>query len=239
MPEGLAGFVIVAVVMVAVVAFRIVRGVRGARDATHSRAKQEALFQATFPELQPHFHPERVLEFVKARRARAGSLAGTRWKAPSGFPEVAVAEIAADAKGEAFRLLDGADAVLARFVFQEHAEGGVLRMGPGKLTVNLRDAAVRYWHPEREFKWSRAKGWRVISSLSDRAIDSNDRGTSFSSSSDTSVTSTAAAAAAGAAVVGAGGAFDGGGSSESWGGNAAAGDSSTGDSSSTESSPSY
>jgi len=103
-----------------------------------------------------------------------------------------------------------------RFVFQEHAEGGVLRMGPGKLTANLRDAAVRYWHPEREFKWSKLKGWRLITSLSDRSIDSSDRGTSWSSSDSSSATSTAAAAAGTAAVLGAGGAFDGGGSSDSW-----------------------
>ena len=219
MEGDFAGFLIVAAVMAVIIAFRIFKSVRGARDATRSRAKQEALFQATFPELQPHFHPEKVLEFVNARRARKGSLIGSTWKDPPGFPAAAVAEIAADAKGEAVRLLDAAGGVLGRFVFQEHAEGGVLRMGPGKLTANLRDAAVRYWHPEREFKWSRTRGWRLISSLSDRSIDSNDRGTSFSSdsSSSSNTATTAAAAAAGAAVVaGAGGAFDGGGSSSSW-----------------------
>ena len=215
MPAEFAGFLIVALVMVAIIGFRIVRWVRGVRESTQSRAKQEALFQATFPELQPHFHPEKVLQFVKARRARTGSLVGTTWKNPPGFPGAAVAEIAADAKGEAVRLLDAAGGVLGRFVFQEHAEGGVLRMGPGKLTANLRDAAVRYWHPEREFKWSRLKGWRLITSLSDRPMDSNDHGTSWSSS-DSSVASTAAAAAGVAAVAGAGGAFDGGGSSASW-----------------------
>ena len=214
MPAEFAGFLIVALVMVAIIGFRIVRWVRGVRESTQSRAKQEALFQATFPELQPHFHPEKVLQFVKARRARTGSLVGTTWKNPPGFPGAAAAEIAADAKGEAVRLLDAAGAVLGRFVFQEHAEGGVLRMGPGKLTANLRDAAVRYWHPEREFKWSKLKGWRLITSLSDRSIDSSDRGTSWSSSDSSS--STAAAAAGTAAVLGAGGAFDGGGSSDSW-----------------------
>ena len=207
---------------------------RAREQAAASRARQEALFQATFPELQPLFHPENVLQFVHARRSRGGTLAGQRWKSPPGFPAAAVAEIATDPKGEAVRLLDAADKVLARFVFQDHADGGVIRLGAGKFTANLRDAAVRYWHPEREFKWSRVKGWRVISSLSDRPIETSDRGTSFSSSSDgPSVTSTAAAAAAGAAVAGAGGAFDGGGSSESWSDGSATGDSSS------ESSPSY
>lgn len=209
-------FIVIAGIVVSIIAMQ---SRKGARQLAESRAKQEALFQASFPELQPHFHPEKVLEFVKARRARARPVVGTSWKKPPGFAAAAVAEIAADPKGEAVRLLDEAGALLARFVFQEHPEGGVIRMGPGKFTVNLRDAAVRYWHPEREFKWSRLKGWRVITAMSDRAIDSNDRGTSFSSSSDgPSVGSTAAAAAAGAAVTGAGGAFDGGGSSGDWGG---------------------
>jgi len=225
MPAEFGVFVIVAAVMVAIVGFRIFKSVRAARDSANSRAKQEALFQATFPELQAHFHPEKVLQFVKARRARTGSLIGTTWKNPPGFPAAAVAEIAADAKGEAVRLLDAAGGVLGRFVFQEHPEGGALRMGPCKLTAKLRDAAVRYWHPEREFKWSRLKGWRLITSLSDRPMDSNDHGTSWSSS-DSSVASTAAAAAGVAAVAGAGGAFDGGGSSSSW--DASSGESRTG-----------
>ena len=236
----LAFFGVIAAIFAILVAVSM-RSARKAREESSARAaRQEALFQATFPELQPHFHPEKVLEYVTARRARAGPLAGTRWKNPPGFPAAAVAEVAADAKGEAVRLLDAADHVLARFVFQDHAEGGVLRIGPGKLTANLRDAAVRYWHPEREFKWSRAKGWRVISALSDREIESSDRGTSFSSSSDgPSATSTAAAVAAGSAVAGAGGAFDGGGSSQSWGEATASADASGDSASDTSASPSY
>ncbi len=59
------------------------RGLRGARD---QREKNEALFGSMFPELQPHFHPERLVEFVGARLARGptpaavslGSSAGIR-----------------------------------------------------------------------------------------------------------------------------------------------------------------
>src|SRR5258706_15937090 len=141
------------------------------------------------------------------------------WNNPAGFAAAAIAEFAADPKGEAVRLLDAAGSLLARFIFQETPEGGVIRMGAGKFTVNLKDAAVRYWHPEREFKWSRLKGWRVLTTLSDRSIDSTDRGTSFSSDSSSSSTVTTAAAAA-ALVAGAGGAFDGGGSSGAWDGSA-------------------
>lgn len=119
-------------------------------------------------------------------------------------------------KGRPVELLDEAGAIVSRILLQENPEGGVIRLGPGKFTVNLRDSAVRYWHPEREFKWSKVKGWRVISSLSDRGIDSNDRGTSFSSDGSPTATTAAAAAAGAAVVAGAGGAFDGGGSSQSW-----------------------
>jgi hypothetical protein len=93
----------------------------------------------------------------------------------------------------------------------------VIRLGSGKFTINLKDSAVRYWHPQREFKWSRAKGWRMINSLADRPIESNDRGSSFSSDGpSSSFSSSSSGARTGAAMAGAGGAFDGGGASNSW-----------------------
>jgi uncharacterized membrane protein YgcG len=218
MPGEFAGFLIVALVLVVIIGSRIVRGVRGARDAKQSRARQEALFQATFPELQPYFHPEKVLEFVKAWGARDQKPPRIEWNKP---PGLGLAKARIGPRGDKGRrpveLLDEAGTVVSRLFLENQPDGNVLRIGPGKLTVSLRDAAVRYWHPEREFKWSRLKGWRVISSLSDRPIESSDRGTSFSSSSDSpSMTSSAAAVAGAAAVTGAGGAFDGGGSSDSW-----------------------
>ena len=183
-----------------------------------AQRRQEALFVSTFPELQPHFHPEKVHAFVNAWRARTPQPAALVWGNPPGFGPARVRLHPATDKGQKAEIVDAADAVIAAFMLQPHPEGGVIRLDPGKLTVNVRDAAVRYWHPQREFKWSRAKGWRVINSLSERGIDSNDRGMSFSESTSSSSTATsAAAAAAGAAVVtGAGGAFDGGGSSSSW-----------------------
>ena len=197
-------------------------GLKAGRGAAHKR--QEALFVTTFPELQPHYHPERILEFVNAWRARTPRTEPVVWNNAPGFGASRVRLQPANDKGQKAELLDTADVVLASFVLQQHAEGGVIRLDPGKLTINVRDAAVRYWHPQREFKWSRAKGWRVINSLSERGIDSNDRGMSFSdspSSSSSSTATAATAAVAGAAVVtGAGGAFDGGGSSDSWEGGA-------------------
>jgi len=214
------GFIVVAVVMVAIIAYRIVRAVRGKRDRTRSWEKQEAPFTATFPELQPYFHPRKALDFVAAWRARPMNPGGFEWTKPPGLGVPRARFLAAGEKGQPVELVDAAGAVVSRFLLLDHDEGGVIRIGPGKLTANVRDAAVRYWHPEREFKWSRAKGWRLITQLADRPIDSTDRGTTFSSSSSDSpsVTTTAAAAAATGAVLGAGGAFDGGGASESWDG---------------------
>ena len=217
---GLGLLVVIWVVRNIIVMVRSAR--RSAEEVELARKKQEALFEASFPELQPHFHPEKVLQFVNAQRARKATMDTSTWNNPAGFSAAAIAEFAADPKGEAVRLLDAAGSLLARFIFQETPEGGVIRMGAGKFTVNLKDAAVRYWHPEREFKWSRLKGWRVLTTLSDRSIDSTDRGTSFSSDSSSSSTATTAAAAGAAAalVAGAGGAFDGGGSSGAWDGSA-------------------
>jgi hypothetical protein len=235
--------IVVAIVMVAVVVFRYVkRGGSGApgRFAEDHARKSEALFQSMFPELQPHFHPARLVEYVKARRARRPPANAYQWKDPPGFA-AAAADVEREGGRERVRLIDAAGALLGEFLFEEHAEGGVLRVGKGKITVNTRDAVprVRYWHPDREFKWT-PSGWKFQSRVADRSIDSDDRGTSYSSSSSPSSTATTAAAAAG--IVAAGGTFDGGGASGGWDGGGTAGSTdssgSSGSSGSTDSSDS-
>ena len=237
-------FDLVLYVIFAIVAFSVFRAiVKGKRAAAATKAahdRQEALFKATFPELQPYFHPEKVLRFVDAWRLPGR--AGKDWDSPPGLGVARARFGATGPKGQGVDLLDASGARVASFLIQPSAEGAVMRIGPGKLTVNGRDAAVRYWHPQREFKWSRTKGWRLISALSDREIESSDHGSSFSSdsSSSPSRTSTAAAAAAGAAVVaGAGGAFDGGGASNAWDAGAAGDSGSPGDSTGSEAATSY
>jgi hypothetical protein len=114
---------------------------------------------------------------------------------------------------------------LATFRFEPQADGAVLRMGAGKFTVDLgnpADPAVRYWHPEREFKWSRRGGWRFKTPVAEKPFDSSDRGTSWSDTSSSSDTSRTVATAA--AVAGLGGTFDGGGASAGWDGAASPGD---------------
>ena len=199
------------------------------RNAANKR--QEALFVSTFPELQPNFHPQKVLDFIAAWRSRTPKPDAIVWNNPPGFGPSRVRLIPKSAKGQPAELLDAADAVVASFILQDHPEGGVIRMGSGKFTASVRDAAVRYWHPQREFKWSKAKGWRMINSLADRPIDSNDHGTSFASdSSSSSSSSFSPGTRAAAAVAGAGGTFDGGGSSASWDEGASRGDGSSSES---------
>jgi uncharacterized membrane protein YgcG len=184
------------------------RLVRAIRDIGPSQEKQQALFRASFPELQPYLHPATMLAYVSARRVRKVPPGGA-WKDPPGFPSGSRADLKAHPKGEQVTIVNSIGGLLAEFLYQEHPDGGVIRVDPGKMTVNAREASVRYWHPHREFKWSRRKGWRLVSALSDREITSSDSGTSFSS--DTSTPS-----GAGTGMVGAGGAFDGGGASGSW-----------------------
>ena len=219
LPLVIGGVIAFAVIRLVV---QLVRGRKGAATAGRGdngglQKRQEALFVTSFPELQPYLHPENVLQFVKAWAGRTPRSETLVWNSPPGFGPSRVRLSPMGEKGQMAELLGEADKVLASFQVQQHPEGGVIRLGPGKLTANLRDSAVRYWHPEREFKWSKAKGWRVINALSDRGIDSSDRGMSLSNDGSSSTATSAAAAVAGAAVVaGAGGAFDGGGSSSSW-----------------------
>jgi uncharacterized membrane protein YgcG len=96
-----------------------------------------------------------------------------------------------------------------------------VRVGKGKLTATLNgpEPRVRYWHPDREFKWT-PRNWKFTTRIADREVESSDSGTSFSSdsSSSSSTSSIATGAAAAAGIAAAGGAFDGGGASQAWDG---------------------
>jgi hypothetical protein len=215
-----AAIAIFAGITLLYIVYQVLRNLGKLAGGAIGQQRQEALFKASFPDLQPHFHPAKVLPFVSAWQSRKPNSDTTTWKNPPGFGLPGARLSPMSEKGQMTELLDAAGAAVASFLMQKHPEGGVLRIGPGKITVNVRDKAVRYWHPQREFKWSKLKGWRMVTALSDRGIDANDRGMDVSSdSSSSSTATTAAAAVAGAAVVaGAGGAFDGGGSSSSWDG---------------------
>jgi hypothetical protein len=182
--------------------------------------RMEALFRASFPELQPHFHPARVHEFVNARRSRTPSGSPFTWNKPPGFPAAARAELALEGMRDKVRLLDAAGTLLAEFVFEEHKDGGVVRLGKGKFTVNVKgpEPRVRYWHPEREFKWT-PSSWKIRSGVSDSPLASSSDTSSPDSSSTSSSSSpspVAPTAAATAGIVAAGGTFDGGGASAAW-----------------------
>jgi hypothetical protein len=208
--------VVVAGIVAKIVSDRRIARFRAERDRERA-ARDDAFFQTSFPELQPYYHPFRVLQFVSAWRKRPLAPEGFEWESPPGF-DVSRARFAAQGpKGAPVELFDAAGTMVSRFLIQDHDEGGAVRVGPGKLTVNVRNSAVRYWHPQREFKWSLLKGFRMMTSMSSRAIETGDLGMAFSTQTSYSSSDRTAAAAAGvAAVAGAGGAFDGGGSSSSW-----------------------
>lgn len=189
---------------------------RSARAATKARARGEALFSSMFPDLQPHFHPKNLLAFVRARAQSDTPRATRAWRKPPGFAAADSAEISFPKDRETVRLLDSAGNLLGQFIFEEHAEGGVIRVGKGKFTVNTQSPAnprVRYWHPDREFKWKNG-AWTFESRMSEDSIESSsDSSSSFSDRSSSSATTLSAATAG---IVAAGGAFDGGGASQSW-----------------------
>jgi uncharacterized membrane protein YgcG len=215
----------------AFVIFVFVLGVRQARRERRSRRNDEALFVSMFPELQPYYHPARVAEYVAARLAKPPPRTGALWKNPPGFA-AAAAGIRFQDEGEVVRLLDAAGALLTQFIFETHPEGGVIRVGKGKLTIDTRgigEPRVRYWHPDREFKWT-PKGWKFLTRVAESPFD---RDTHWSSDSSSSSFAGRGAAAAGFAA--AGGTFDGGGASQAWD-RGAAGDT---DSAATASAPSY
>ena len=196
----------------------------GAKLAEKTQAevagRMDALFRTSFPELQPHFHPARVHEYVAGRRARKVEAPRPfKWKSPPGFPAAAEADIQVEGERENVRLLDAAGGVLAAFAYDEHAEGGVIRLGKGKFTVSIvgPEPRVKYWHPQREFKWT-PRSWKMKTGVAESPLESSPSSSSHDDNyrSSSSTSTTAAAAAAGAGIVAAGGTFDGGGASAAW-----------------------
>jgi uncharacterized membrane protein YgcG len=206
------------------------------KNTKRQREKDEALFVTMFPDLQPYYHPAKLFEYVAARLAKPPSRVGTDWKNPPGFG-VAAAQIEYEGEREVVRLLDSARTLLTQFTFETHPEGGVIRFGRGKFTIDTRvkgQPRVRYWHPDREFKWT-PQGWRFQTRVTDQPIDTSDR----SSWSSDSSSSSAARGAAAAGLAGAGGTFDGGGASQGWSDGGRGEASGAGSSGSTASATSY
>lgn len=210
---ALGGFVLIVVLR----AFFSARAQRSReQSAASEKARNEALFRSMFPELQPHFHPERLVEFVAARIKGKANARGKRawdWNNPPGFPGLH-ADFAATDKGEHVTLKDPDGKAVGDFLYEAAPDIGVMRVGKGKLTVDLRNRPsprVRYWHPEREFKWS-LKEWVFKTPIADEPFSSSrseSNSSSFTSSSDSRSTTAAA-------LVGAGGTFDGGGAAGGW-----------------------
>ena len=182
MEVGLVG-ILVVVAMFAGIIWGVARlqkasAAKFARSVREINERMETLFATGFPELQPHFHPRQVAEYAMARRSRKGGQAAFRWENPPGFTLAAAALVAPEGKAEKTRLVDKAGATLAEFLFEPQPTGAVLRVGKGKLTVDMQgaDPKVKYWHPEREFKWT-PSSWDLKSGLAEQALQSRRRGT--------------------------------------------------------------
>lgn len=192
---------------------------RSKRQEEISAEKAEAFFKASFPELQPHLHPENVAAYVIARSGKQFAQR-KEWAKPPGFASAALARYGEAPKGELTVLLDAAGKRLLEFVLEPKAGAlGAVRVGQGKFTVRQdrgMPPRVSYWHPEREFQWKGRGKWKFTSRVADESIDTTDRHWSDSSPSSSWSPSTTTTAAAAAGVVGLGGTFDGGGASAGW-----------------------
>jgi len=181
----------------------------GLRQEKRDHAKDEALFVSMFPDLQPYYHPAKLFEYATARLKATMPRSGKIWTNPPGFADL-IADIRIEAEREVVRLLDGPGKLLTQFIFEPHPEGAAIRFGKGKFTVSTNNPKlprVRYWHPDREFKWTPTT-WRFKTPVAEQSYSSSDR--SFSSDSSSS------RAASVAPFVAGGGTFDGGGASQSW-----------------------
>jgi uncharacterized membrane protein YgcG len=233
------GFVLFAVLMAYLVVVRPVLGLlrdRKASLASEAQAeKAEALFRSTFPELQPHFHPARVADYVVARVEKGLRPVNGVIEKPPGFAAAARARVSGAPKGERTVLEDAAGKRIAEFTLEKKDGAlGAVRLGAGKFTVRRKlhqVASVKYWHPEREFEWAPPANWKFQTRLADDSISSSDRGTTWSDNSSSS----GRAATAAAAFAGAGGTFDGGGASAGWDGRGGADASPSADSGATAS----
>ena len=219
------GFIVGVGIVALIVVGIVLLGRNAKKRQAEYFAKHEALFASMFPELQPLYHPKNVLEFVRARLAQAPAPSGMRMNNPPGFA-VRAAEVSfdTDKKGqrrELWRLLDDAGREVTRFFFDSDAKDGMLRVGAGKFRVGRKEDRVRYWHPDREFKWTPPGYWKFTTRVFDQPTTSSDSGLSFDSPSSSSSTARTAAAAAG--IMAAGGTFDGGGASAAWDGKSSSG----------------
>jgi len=148
---------------------------RRGRGAPRSDYRGDAYFSAMFPELQPWFHPKKVVKLVRDRNDRVDVVDGRRWEYPS-ESDFGSAQVVMVDEREHIRLFDAAGLLLTEFDYERQPTGGAIRIGRGKLTAVLEDydnPRVRYWHPEREFKWSRKDGWQFKTPLSEESMVSN------------------------------------------------------------------
>lgn len=182
--------------------------------------REERRFRRQFPELQPFFHPEKAILFVREQRRfkpKDAARARKRWM-PAGFNTWSLVTLNPGERVPRLELRSWRNTLLASFTYEATGDGAILRIGEGEMVVvdDKDNPHARYRHPQRGFRWTAQRGWRVGTAA--RPREHLERDTVDHGYGDDAAGSARAAAgtAAAAALVGAGGSFDGGGSSDSW-----------------------
>ena len=92
--------------------------------------RSEAYFRSMFPELQPHYHPEKLVRFVRERNGSKKIVGGYTWRNPPGFETAAAVVVMAGGR-EGIRLMDRAGALVAEFDYgfklRTHGCDGLLK----------------------------------------------------------------------------------------------------------------
>jgi hypothetical protein len=115
-------------------------------------------FRRLFPELQPYFHPEKAILFVReARRIKAGV---DTWRFPAGFNNWRVV-VTPGTPHPVYELRNWRGKTKARFGYQAQGNGAILHIGEGELTLDVVDPNphASYDHPTGAFRWSAKRGW--------------------------------------------------------------------------------
>ena len=92
--------------------------------------RSDAFFRTMFPELQPYFHPEKVVRLVRERNGTRNVTDGHTWRNLPGF-ETATATVVISGGRERIRLTDSAGALVAEFDYERQPNGDAPRPTPG------------------------------------------------------------------------------------------------------------
>jgi hypothetical protein len=173
-------------------AHRAGRGRELHRDGAHRRppdaqARPSRETRRSSPRCSPtcsrYYHPQQALR-LRGRAPHGNVFRAEPTRNPPGFAG-ATADVRVEKTGaKSVRILDadGHAPHPVRLREAQRGRGDPRRQGQVHRdhTRNPREPRVRYWHPEREFKWTPLT-WKFKTSVADRPFESGDSRSSFSS----------------------------------------------------------